>query len=59
MLPYGEEWRKWRKVLHSGFHARQAAKYKEIQTLESKQAMFQILEDPKNYERHLQRYEIF
>lgn len=56
MLPNNENWRKWRKVLHSGFHSRQAAKYKEIQSLESKQSIFQILEDPKNYERHIQRY---
>ena len=74
MLPYGEDWRKWRKVrkclssilyflltivcqvLHAGFHSRQAAKYKEIQTLESKQAMFQILNDPKHWNRHLQRF---
>ncbi|OBZ66931.1 3-hydroxyphenylacetate 6-hydroxylase [Grifola frondosa] len=28
MLPYGEAWRKWRKVLHSGFHARRAEAYK-------------------------------
>ncbi|KAI5118126.1 hypothetical protein M0805_008034 [Coniferiporia weirii] len=56
MLPYGESWRKWRKVLHSGFHARQSAKYMDIQTLESKTAMQQIVENPKDYERHLQRY---
>lgn len=43
------------QVLHSGFHSRQAAKYRDIQSLESKVAMNQILDDPKNYERHLQR----
>ena len=35
MLPYGEGWRKWRRVLHSGFHARRADTYNEIQHLES------------------------
>ncbi|THH09691.1 hypothetical protein EW145_g1830 [Phellinidium pouzarii] len=55
MLPYGESWRKWRKVLHSGFHARQSANYKDIQTLESKIAMQQIIDNPKDYEKHLQR----
>lgn len=44
------------KVLHTGFHSRRAETYKEIQSLESKQALYQILEDPKDYERHLQRY---
>ncbi|KAH0831192.1 hypothetical protein J3R83DRAFT_13771 [Lanmaoa asiatica] len=45
MLPYGEKWRKRRKVLHSGFHARRSDTYRGIQ----------ILDDPKNWERHLQR----
>ncbi|EGO01020.1 hypothetical protein SERLA73DRAFT_71993 [Serpula lacrymans var. lacrymans S7.3] len=56
MLPYGEPWRKWRKVLHSGFHARRSDTYKDIQSLESKLSMYQILNDPKHWEQHLQRY---
>ncbi|KIJ63674.1 hypothetical protein HYDPIDRAFT_175981 [Hydnomerulius pinastri MD-312] len=56
MLPYGEPWRKWRKVLHSGFHARRSDTYRDIQSLESKMSMYQILTEPKNWERHLQRY---
>ncbi|GLB41499.1 putative cytochrome p450 [Lyophyllum shimeji] len=56
MLPNNDHWRKWRKVLHSGFHARQAETYKEIQSLESKVALQQILNDPRRYEKHLQRY---
>lgn len=31
-------------------------KYKDIQSLESKVAMQQILDDPKKYETHIQRY---
>ncbi|KDQ32813.1 hypothetical protein PLEOSDRAFT_1033030 [Pleurotus ostreatus PC15] len=56
MLPYGEEWRKWRKILHSGFHARKSDEYQPIQSLESKIMMHQILTEPKGYERHIQRY---
>ncbi|TFK32108.1 cytochrome P450 [Crucibulum laeve] len=56
MLPNNEPWRRWRKVLHSGFHAKKAESYTNIQSLESKLLMQQILDDPKNYERHLQRY---
>ncbi|KAL4260675.1 cytochrome P450 family protein [Pleurotus pulmonarius] len=56
MLPYGEEWRKFRKILHSGFHARKSEEYQPIQSLESKIMMHQILAEPKNYERHIQRY---
>ncbi|CAA7266208.1 unnamed protein product [Cyclocybe aegerita] len=56
MLPNNESWRKWRKVLHSGFHSRQAETYKDIQSLESKVLIKQILDDPKGYERHIQRF---
>ncbi|KAF9467168.1 cytochrome P450 [Collybia nuda] len=56
MLPNNEHWRKWRKVLHIGFHSRRAETYKEIQSLESKVMIHQVLSDPKNYERHLQRF---
>ncbi|KAF8153047.1 cytochrome P450 [Crassisporium funariophilum] len=56
MLPNNESWRKWRKVLHTGFHLRQSENYKDIQSLESKMVLKQILDEPKSYERHLQRY---
>ena len=44
------------EVLHIGFHSRQAATYNDIQSLESKLVIKQILDDPSGYERHLQRY---
>ncbi|KAI9056287.1 cytochrome P450 [Trametes sanguinea] len=56
MLPYGEGWRKWRKVLHSGFHSRRADTYNEIQSLESSVLLHELLVDPEHYEKHLQRF---
>lgn len=56
MLPNNDGWRRWRKVLHSGLHSRKADTYQEIQSLESKVAMYQLLTDPEHWERHLQRY---
>ncbi|RPD53731.1 cytochrome P450 [Lentinus tigrinus ALCF2SS1-7] len=56
MLPYGEGWRKWRKVLHSGLHSRRAEDYKEMQSLECIVLLHELLTDPANYERHLQRF---
>ncbi|KAF8960907.1 cytochrome P450 [Flammula alnicola] len=56
MLPNNDTWRRWRKVLHIGFHSRQAATYNEIQSLESKLVLKQILDEPKDYDRHLQRF---
>ena len=40
-------------ILHLGFCLRQAVKYKDIQSLESKVVMQQIVDDPKHYERHI------
>ncbi|KAI0718569.1 cytochrome P450 [Cerioporus squamosus] len=57
MLPNASEgWRKWRKVLHSGFHSRRAEDYKEIQSLECIVLLHELLIDPANFERHLQRF---
>lgn len=44
------------QILHSGFHYRRAETYKEIQSLESVVLMYQILDDPKHYEHHIQRF---
>ena len=44
------------KIVHSGFHLRQANKYRDIQSLESKVMMQQLVETPKVYERHIKRY---
>ncbi|KAI0037071.1 cytochrome P450 [Vararia minispora EC-137] len=56
MMPAGEEWRKFRRVLHSGLHARKADSYKEIQSLESQLLMHQLLHEPVEYERHIRRF---
>ncbi|KAJ8521498.1 hypothetical protein ONZ45_g1791 [Pleurotus djamor] len=63
MLPNGEAWRRWRKVsaystliLHTAFHVRKSDDYRPIQSLESKVMMKQLLDDPRNFEKHIQRY---
>ncbi|TFY71792.1 hypothetical protein EVG20_g1219 [Dentipellis fragilis] len=56
MMPAGENWRKFRRVYHNGFHSRKADTYRDIQSLESKLLMFQLLHDPQNFEKHIQRY---
>ncbi|PFH51132.1 hypothetical protein AMATHDRAFT_80422 [Amanita thiersii Skay4041] len=56
MLPNNERWRKWRKLLHLGFHARKADTYREIQSLESKVMIQQMLDEPEEYENHLKRF---
>ncbi|PPR00947.1 hypothetical protein CVT24_000254 [Panaeolus cyanescens] len=49
-------WKRWRKVLHTGFQSRQATAYQDIQSLESKLMLKQILDEPSLFEKHLQRY---
>ncbi|KZT55003.1 cytochrome P450 [Calocera cornea HHB12733] len=56
MMPNNAEWRKWRKVLNTGFHNRAADTYKPIQSLESKRLMWDLLTQPEGFETHLQRY---
>ncbi|KAI1792390.1 cytochrome P450 [Ganoderma leucocontextum] len=56
MLPNGEAWRRWRKALHSGFHLRQAETYHDINTLESNVLLHEILTQPEDWERHVQRF---
>ncbi|KAJ8083009.1 hypothetical protein PM082_008870 [Marasmius tenuissimus] len=55
MLPNNENWRKWRRILHNGFHVRRVDSYKDIQSLESKAMLYDLLVDPKAYEKHIQR----
>lgn len=56
MAPYSAFWRRWRKLLHSGFMQRQSETYRPVQSLESKVLMHELLADPKNYRTHLERY---
>ncbi|TFK75624.1 cytochrome P450 [Pluteus cervinus] len=56
MLPNNDRWRRWRKLLHTGFHSKRADTYRDIQSLESTIMMHQMLNTPRYYERHLQRY---
>ncbi|KAI0835784.1 cytochrome P450 [Hypoxylon sp. FL0890] len=56
MSPYGPFWRRWRKLLHSGFMQRQSETYRPIQSLESKVLVHDLLEDPARFRKHLERY---
>ncbi|KAK3903491.1 cytochrome P450 [Staphylotrichum tortipilum] len=56
MAPYSAFWRRWRKLLHSGFMQRQSESYRPVQALESKVLMHELLSDPKAYRTHLERY---
>ncbi|KAF5538608.1 oxidoreductase [Fusarium napiforme] len=57
MAPYASYWRRWRKLLHSGFMQRQSETYRPIQSLESKVLMFDLLKRPADFRMHLERVE--
>jgi len=56
MAPYDAFWRRWRKLLHSGFMQRQSESYRPIQSLESKVLMNDLVTSPKDFRKHLERY---
>ena len=55
MLPNNDAWRRWRRVLHTGFNTRRAEGYKDVQSLESKVLLWELLTKPSGWEKHLQR----
>ena len=56
MAPYGPFWRRWRKLLHSGFMQRQSETYRPVQSLESNVLMHELLKTPEDFRTHLERY---
>ncbi|KAH0583192.1 hypothetical protein H2248_011075 [Termitomyces sp. 'cryptogamus'] len=56
LRPNDDKWRRWRKILHSSFHYQMAQTYQDLQSLESKISLCEILEAPQDYVRHLQRF---
>ncbi|KAK7954217.1 cytochrome P450 [Apiospora saccharicola] len=56
MAPYGDFWRRWRKLLHSGFMQRKSASYRPIQRLESAVLVGDLLREPEGFRVHLERY---
>ncbi|KAI1335844.1 cytochrome P450 [Xylariaceae sp. FL0016] len=56
MASYGPFWRRWRKLLHSGFMQKQSESYRRIQSLESKVLMQDLLDTPERFRMHLERY---
>ena len=56
MAPYGNFWRRWRKLLHSGFMQKQSQTYRPVQSLESTVLMHELLNSPAAYRKHLERY---
>ncbi|TFY58370.1 hypothetical protein EVG20_g8174 [Dentipellis fragilis] len=54
--PYGDRWRKFRKVLNIGLSGKQALTYRQFQALESCLLLEDILQDPASFTHSMERY---
>ncbi|KAI0055361.1 cytochrome P450 [Artomyces pyxidatus] len=55
-MPYGDKWRKWRKIQHAGMSGRAVLAYREQQTFESTVVLRDFLADTKKQQESLQRF---
>ncbi|KAG1792730.1 cytochrome P450 [Suillus plorans] len=51
-----ERWRRMRRVLHANLQPKVAETYEPMQTRHAKNLVLDILNDPKNHQRHAMRY---
>lgn len=56
LLPYGENWRSVRKLMHSLTNLQIAAKYAQVQEEESVRCVRDLLREPEGYENWFERF---
>ncbi|EHY61259.1 hypothetical protein HRR80_009080 [Exophiala dermatitidis] len=56
MMGYGPKWRKLRKMVHGLLNITASKEYVPYQVLENKQMLFQLLEQPQDFLKHIRRY---
>lgn len=56
LLPYGERWRTYRKIMHESLNTTAVAAYEPIQMKEATLTAKDIGQDPGNFQRHFSRY---
>jgi hypothetical protein len=56
VMPYGEKWRKHRKLLHSGLMQKAAHSYRPIQELESQRLAWDFVNKPQQFLDAIERY---
>lgn len=59
MRPYGEPWKKARRLLHQHLNPNVTPKYASLQTRHARILLQRLLEDPTNFLEHLKVYELF
>src|SRR5579862_1194988 len=56
VMPYGEKWRKHRKLLHSGLMQKAAHSYRPLQEIESSRLVWDLVEKPEKFLEAIERY---
>lgn len=54
-MDYGEKYKRQRKYLQYYFHKSRLSEFYHIQTKETHRLLRDLLEDPVNYRKHIQR----
>ncbi|KZL66211.1 cytochrome P450 [Colletotrichum tofieldiae] len=49
LMPYGDRWRRIRKIMHQVLNSRQANKFQPYQDIESRRLLHSYLHDPQNW----------
>ncbi|KAI5843189.1 cytochrome P450 [Tricharina praecox] len=55
-MEYGPEWRSQRKLVHNLLNIRRSISYQPVQDFESKQVIFDMLDNPSGFYDHNRRY---
>ena len=56
VMPYGDKWRKHRKLLHGGLMQKAAHSYQPLQELESKRLVWDLATRPTQFVGAIERY---
>jgi cytochrome P450 len=56
LIPYGDRWRRQHKIFHQFFHTEGIESFKGTQLLEARRLLVGLLDSPRQFRKHLQRY---
>jgi len=55
LIPYGQWWRRHRRVFHEHFHPNAIRKYQPVQAREAHAFIKRLLESPKKFKQHIRQ----
>ncbi|KAL8279126.1 hypothetical protein RQP46_008382 [Phenoliferia psychrophenolica] len=54
--PYGDKWRRLRKLYHAALMGKSADTYRPIQEMEAKRLVNELVTNPEKWEKHIERF---